>query len=80
MNQNEVVSETIDLRGLKCPLPLLKTKKRLKSLGSTEVIVVLADDPESSDDFNEYFGISNKYSLVKESKFDGYFEFQISCK
>jgi tRNA 2-thiouridine synthesizing protein A len=37
--------ELLDLRGLKCPLPALFTKKRLGRAQPGETIVVLSDDP-----------------------------------
>lgn len=37
--------KTIDLRGLKCPLPALRTRKALKSMAAGEVIVVECTDP-----------------------------------
>ena len=37
--------ETIDARGLKCPLPVLKTEKRLATLPAGAVLIVLATDP-----------------------------------
>ncbi len=36
---------TLDTRGLLCPLPVLKLRKRLQSLSPGQVIEVLADDP-----------------------------------
>ncbi len=36
---------TLDACGLLCPLPVLKLRKRLKSLAKGEVIEFLADDP-----------------------------------
>jgi len=35
----------LDATGLLCPLPVLKARKRLKSLQSGQVLRVLADDP-----------------------------------
>jgi tRNA 2-thiouridine synthesizing protein A len=35
----------LDLIGLKCPLPALKTRKALKGLTSGTVLVVTANDP-----------------------------------
>ncbi len=35
----------IDARGLLCPLPVLKARKRLQSLAAGDVLVVEADDP-----------------------------------
>ena len=37
--------ETIDARGLKCPLPVLKAEKRLATLPAGSTLVVLATDP-----------------------------------
>lgn len=37
--------ETIDARGLKCPLPVLKLEKRLAEAAKGTTIVVLASDP-----------------------------------
>ena len=39
------VTETIDARGLLCPLPVLKLRKRLKSVPGGEVVELWADDP-----------------------------------
>lgn len=37
--------ETLDLRGLKCPLPALLAKKALGKAAPGAVLTVLADDP-----------------------------------
>ena len=39
--------ESLDLRGLKCPLPALLAKKALAQLGGGTTLRVLADDPMS---------------------------------
>ena len=38
---------TVDARGLKCPLPLVKTKLALEGLAAGESVRVLASDPEA---------------------------------
>jgi tRNA 2-thiouridine synthesizing protein A len=38
-------SQTYDLKGLKCPLPVLKTRKRLESMQSGDTLVVDTTDP-----------------------------------
>ncbi len=35
----------LDARGLLCPLPVLKARKRLEPLASGQVLRVVADDP-----------------------------------
>jgi tRNA 2-thiouridine synthesizing protein A len=38
------VAEVVDARGLLCPLPVLRARKRLLSMPSGSVLQVLADD------------------------------------
>jgi tRNA 2-thiouridine synthesizing protein A len=38
---------TVDARGLRCPLPLVKTKLALEQLAPGESVRVLATDPEA---------------------------------
>ncbi|MFX1503961.1 MAG: sulfurtransferase TusA family protein [Promethearchaeota archaeon] len=40
----KLADKTFDFTGLKCPMPVLKTKKELRNLTSGEVIEVIADD------------------------------------
>jgi tRNA 2-thiouridine synthesizing protein A len=40
-----MTEKTINLRGLKCPLPALRTKKVLKGLAAGDVILVECTDP-----------------------------------
>ena len=42
-----MTTTTLDLTGLKCPLPALKTRKALKSLKSGDVLEVVCTDPLS---------------------------------
>ncbi|MEM8730100.1 MAG: sulfurtransferase TusA family protein [Pseudomonadota bacterium] len=39
------ISETLDARGLLCPLPVLKARKRLQGLVPGAVLQIWADDP-----------------------------------
>ncbi len=41
----------LDLRGLTCPLPILRTKKMLKTLGEDDVLKVRLSDSGSMKDF-----------------------------
>jgi tRNA 2-thiouridine synthesizing protein A len=40
-----MTEKTINLRGLKCPLPALRTKKVLKGLAAGDIILVECTDP-----------------------------------
>ncbi|MDO4694480.1 MAG: sulfurtransferase TusA family protein [Eikenella sp.] len=46
-----MTDQTLDLSGLKCPLPILRTKKALAAMQSGQVITVLATDAGAPDDF-----------------------------
>jgi tRNA 2-thiouridine synthesizing protein A len=41
------VPTVLDVRGLRCPLPLVKARQALASLPAGEALVVLATDPEA---------------------------------
>jgi tRNA 2-thiouridine synthesizing protein A len=45
MTQQDEADETLDLRGLKCPLPALYVKRALMRSESGKVVCVVADDP-----------------------------------
>jgi tRNA 2-thiouridine synthesizing protein A len=44
----------LDVRGLKCPLPLLRTKKSLTDMTSGQILKVLATDPAAAIDLNVF--------------------------
>ena len=48
------MSEPLDLKGLKCPLPVLRAKKALKSMLPGAVLEVLSTDPGSVKDFHAF--------------------------
>jgi tRNA 2-thiouridine synthesizing protein A len=46
----QMAQTTLDLRGLKCPLPALRTRKALLRLPSDHVVIVECTDPLSEID------------------------------
>jgi tRNA 2-thiouridine synthesizing protein A len=44
----------LDTSGLKCPLPVLKAKKALRTLDAGERLRVIATDPNALNDFPAY--------------------------
>jgi TusA-related sulfurtransferase len=44
----------IDTRGLNCPLPILRAKKALAEMASSQVLRILATDPGSVRDFQAF--------------------------
>jgi tRNA 2-thiouridine synthesizing protein A len=47
-------TETLDAKGLKCPLPVLKARKALKALPAGGILRVLATDPGAVKDFEHF--------------------------
>ncbi|MDA0237856.1 MAG: sulfurtransferase TusA family protein [Proteobacteria bacterium] len=45
---------SLDVKGLNCPLPILKTKKALQEIGVGQVLEVFTTDPGSVPDFHAF--------------------------
>lgn len=73
---NTSSSDILDTRGLKCPLPVLKAQKRLKSLSPGQVLRVEATDPMAVIDF-PHFCTENGHELVGQSQTDEIYIFEI---
>lgn len=69
----------IDVRGLNCPLPILRTKKSLAEMESGQVLHVLATDPNAAKDF-QAFAKQTGNALLSSSTTDAVFEFFIQRK
>jgi len=69
-----MVAETLDTKGLNCPLPILKAKKAIKGLQAGDVLEVLATDPGSVKDF-EAFARATGNELMEHSEEGGVFRF-----
>ena len=60
------MNETVlDARGLSCPLPVLKARKRLQGMAPGERLRVLATDPKAPADFRLYSAESG-HRLVED--------------
>jgi len=46
--------DTLDTSGLKCPLPVLKAKKALKTMAAGDRLTVIATDPGAMKDFRHF--------------------------
>ncbi len=73
------VAKTLDLKGLSCPLPIVKTAQAIKELASGELIEALATDPGSVADFNAWCR-STGNELVEQTEQDGVYRFVIRKK
>jgi tRNA 2-thiouridine synthesizing protein A len=71
-------NQTLDARGLNCPLPILRTKKTLHAMTSGETLKVVATDPGSLKDMVS-FCAQTGHTLVSSAQNGGDYEFLI-CK
>jgi len=46
--------QTLDVRGLNCPLPILRTRKALNAMNAGETLQVIATDPGSVKDISAF--------------------------
>jgi tRNA 2-thiouridine synthesizing protein A len=70
------VAQTLDLKGLSCPLPIVKTAMAIKALQSGELLEALATDPGSVPDFAAWCR-STGNELVEQTTDEGVFRFVI---
>ena len=69
-------TQKLDLKGLSCPLPLLKMKLALKQLEPEQLIYVETTDSGSWTDFHKFAEITNN-ELVSAEKLAGNYCFII---
>lgn len=72
----ETMDETLDLRGLKCPLPAMLAKKALGRLAPGASLVVLADDPLAAVDI-PHMCHGEGHAVDGVASRDGYSEFTL---
>ena len=72
-------SETLDVIGLKCPLPILRAKKALAQMQQGDVLTVLATDGGAPGDF-EAFCRQTGQVLLDTSEQDGVFRLVVQHK
>lgn len=70
------ITETLDARGLNCPLPILRTKKAIAQLQAGEVLEVTATDPGSLKDMQS-FCTQTGHELLESNQSGADFVFQI---
>ncbi|OYY93897.1 MAG: hypothetical protein B7Y41_09370 [Hydrogenophilales bacterium 28-61-23] len=69
-------NQTLDARGLNCPLPILRTKKSLSTLEPGETLKVVASDPGSLKDMESFCNQTGN-TLLSSRQAGGDYEFVI---
>ncbi len=71
-----MATQTLDTKGMNCPLPILKTKKAMKDLAAGDTLEVLSTDPGSVKDM-EAFCKSTGNKLLSSGEDGGVYTYEI---
>jgi tRNA 2-thiouridine synthesizing protein A len=63
---------TLDAKGLSCPLPVVKARLEMEKLGSGDVLKVIATDPGSVSDMDNWTKMSGHELLTSDQDGDVY--------
>lgn len=69
----------VDASGLSCPLPILKATQGMKTIGSGELLEIVATDPGSVKDFDAWSKATGN-ALVEQDAVGGKFRFVLRHK
>lgn len=69
-----MATQTLDTKGMNCPIPIVKAKKAITGLQAGDTLEVLATDPGAVKDF-EAFCRSTGNKLVEWNEDGGVFRF-----
>ena len=73
------IATSLDLKGLSCPLPIIKTAKAMKELAPGQLLEVFATDPGSVSDFKAWAQTTHN-PLLESSQEGGVFRFVLQKK
>lgn len=59
----------LDVRGAKCPIPIVKAKKEIDTMAPGEVLEVLSTDPGSMPDFRGWVRTA-KHAVLRDQRVD----------
>ena len=71
-----VIAQTLDCRGLLCPLPVIKLSKAIKTIEKGAILEMLATDPGSVPDV-EAFQKQTGHGVLEQSQAEGVFRFLV---
>jgi tRNA 2-thiouridine synthesizing protein A len=76
--ERAMTEQVLDTRGLSCPLPVLKARKRLQAMAAGERLRVLATDPKAPADFRLYCKESG-HRLIEDAADGADFVLLLEC-
>ncbi len=63
-----VAARELDVKGLHCPLPILRTRALLDKMADGEEVIVYATDPASIIDFKHFCNTTDNVLLAHETR------------
>ena len=75
-----MISQSIDARGLNCPIPVMKAKNDITALIASQMLEVFSSDPASLRDMDAMYRSTRNILLSSEDQTDGSFRFLIETK
>jgi tRNA 2-thiouridine synthesizing protein A len=69
-----MLETVLDVKGLTCPLPVLKANKALRGMAAGATLKVLATDPASVADFRAFCGETG-HELLASDEVGGIYQF-----
>lgn len=68
------ITETLDVKGENCPMPVIKTKQAVDDLEGDEVLEVLATDPGSTSDLGGWADTTDGVELLDQEEGEDVFK------
>lgn len=73
------IDRQLDVRGLNCPMPIVRTAREVKTMASGETLEVVATDPGSVADFTAWSKATG-HQLIEQTTEDGVYRFVLRIK
>ncbi|GBD34956.1 Sulfurtransferase TusA [bacterium HR36] len=66
--EQKQVNRELDVRGAKCPMPIVRARQEVQRMAVGEVLRVVATDPGSVNDFKGWVQTAKNVELVKQEE------------
>lgn len=74
MSEEHDITETLDVKELNCPMPVVKTKQTIDELADDAVLEVLATDAGSMSDIDGWAESTDGVELLEQVDADGVYK------
>lgn len=61
-----IVNQTLDTLGLRCPEPVMLTRKTIRHMAEGEILLIVADDPATTRDIPSFCQFMDHQLLASE--------------